>query len=70
MATPFVQGQLRKEHLSFTITTECAHCQQPLHIEIDTELNYRVIEPDAEPLVYAPMVNFGELDDPNIIDAF
>jgi uncharacterized metal-binding protein YceD (DUF177 family) len=65
-----VQGQLRQEHLSFTITTECAHCRRPLHIEIDTELNYRVIEADAKPLVYAPIVNFGELDDPSIIDAF
>jgi hypothetical protein len=65
-----VQGQLRKEHLSFTITTACAHCYQPLHIEIDSELNYRVIEADAQPLVYAPMVNFGKLDDPSIIDAF
>jgi uncharacterized metal-binding protein YceD (DUF177 family) len=65
-----VQGQLRKEHLSFTITTECAHCQRPLHIEIDTELNYRVIETDAEPLVYSPLVDFGQLDDPSIIDAF
>ena len=65
-----MQGQLRQEHLTFTITTECAHCQRPLHIDIDSELNYRVIETDAEPLVYAPMVNFGELDDPSIIDAF
>jgi hypothetical protein len=65
-----VQGQLRQEHLSFTITTDCAHCQRPLHIEIDTKLNYRVVEADAEPLVYAPMVNFGKLDDPSIIDAF
>lgn len=65
-----MQGQLRKEPLSFTITTECAHCHQPLHIEIDTELNYRVAEAEAQPLVYAPMVNFGKLDDPSIIDAF
>ena len=65
-----MQGQLRKEHLSFTITTECAHCQRPLHIDIDTELNYRVIEADAEPLVYSPLVDFGKLDDPSIIDAF
>jgi hypothetical protein len=33
-------------------------------------LNYRVVEADAEPLVYAPLVNFGELGDPSIIDAF
>ncbi len=65
-----MQGQLRKGPLSFTITTECAHCHQPLHIDIDSELNYRVAEADARPLVYAPRVNFGELDDPSIIDAF
>jgi hypothetical protein len=65
-----VQGQLRKEHLTFTIMTECAHCHRQMHIEIDSELNYRVIETDAQPLVYAPMVDFGKLDDPSIIDAF
>ena len=65
-----MQGQLRKEKLSFTITTECAHCHQPLHIEIDSELNYRVVEADARPLVYTPLVDFGKLADPSIIDAF
>ncbi len=65
-----MQGQLRKEKLSFTIATECAHCHQPLHIEIDSELNYRVAESDAQPLVYAPMVDFAKLDDPSITDAF
>ncbi len=65
-----MQGQLRKEKLSFTITTECAHCHRPLHIEIDSELNYRVAENDAQPLVYAPMVDFAKLDDPSITDAF
>jgi hypothetical protein len=65
-----MQGQLRKEQLSFTITTECAHCHRPLHIEIDSELNYRVVEAEARPLIYAPLVDFGKLDDPGIIDAF
>ena len=65
-----MQGQLRKEILSFTITTECAHCHQPLHIDIDSELNYRVAEAEAQPLVYAPMVNFDKLVDPSIIEAF
>jgi hypothetical protein len=41
-----------------------------LHIDINSELNYRVAEADAQPLVYAPMVNLGDLDDPSIIDAF
>jgi hypothetical protein len=65
-----VQGQLRKEALSFTIETSCAHCGQPIHIEIDGELSYRVLEGGADPFVYVPMVDFDELEDPSIIDAF
>jgi hypothetical protein len=65
-----VQGQLRGEPLSFVVETQCAHCGQPLHLEIDSELKYRVVEADAEPLVFVPMVNFDKLEDPSIIDAF
>lgn len=65
-----MQGQLRGESLSFVVETECAHCGQPLHLEIDSELEYRVVEADAEPLVFVPMVNFDKLEDPSIIDAF
>ncbi|MEJ2733713.1 MAG: hypothetical protein P8189_09140 [Anaerolineae bacterium] len=65
-----MQGQLRGEPLSFVVETECAHCGQPLHLEIDSELKYRVVEADAEPLVFVPMVNFDKLEDPSIIDAF
>jgi hypothetical protein len=65
-----VQGLLRKEKLSFQIETECAHCHAPLHIEMDSHLNYRVIEKDAKPVVFTPLVDFSRLDDPSIIDAF
>jgi hypothetical protein len=65
-----VQGQLREEGLSFTIETECAHCKQPLHLEMDTDLNYSVAEDEAKPLVFVPMVDFDKLEDPSIIDAF
>lgn len=67
---PFVQGQLRGEPLSVSIRTECAHCGQPLQLEIDSELNYQVLEQGADPMVFVPLVDFGELDDPSIIDAF
>jgi len=67
---PFVQGQLRGERLSFVIETECGHCHQPIHIEIDSELTYRVVETGAEPLVYAPLVDVHKLDEPSIIDSF
>jgi hypothetical protein len=65
-----VQGQLREEPLTFVIETECAHCQQPLRLEFDGDLNYRIVERGAQPLISVPMVDIGKLEDPNIIDAF
>jgi hypothetical protein len=65
-----VQGQLRNERLTFEIITECGHCQEAIHINIDSELNYRVQDQGAEPMIYMPLVNFDKLDDPSIIDAF
>jgi hypothetical protein len=65
-----VQGQLREEASSFSIETSCAHCGQPIHIEMDSELNYHVVEEGADPLVHVPMVDFDKLEAPSIIDAF
>ncbi len=65
-----MQGQLRQEKLTFHISTTCAHCNRPLHIEMDSDLRYTVQESDADPLVFVPMVDFDKLDDPSIIDAF
>jgi hypothetical protein len=67
---PFVQGHLRKEDLSFKISTECGHCGKPLNLQIDSHLNFQVEEAEASPLVYAPMVDFDKIGDPSIIDAF
>jgi hypothetical protein len=41
-----------------------------LHLEIDSELNYRLREEGADPRVSVPLVNIDKLDDPSIIDAF
>ncbi len=67
---PFVQGRLTSEPLSVTATTECAHCAEPLHLEIDSELRYRVEETGAEPLVFAPLVNFSRVREQSIVDVF
>ena len=67
---PFVQGRLRGEPLSFVIDTECGHCHQPLQIEIDSELSYRVVTEGTEPLVYVPMVDLHKLEEPSIIERF
>ncbi len=66
-----MQGRLRKEALDFSIETECGHCHQPLHIDIDSELNYRVQETEASPLVYSPMMDEKKkASEPSIIDFF
>jgi hypothetical protein len=65
-----VQGQLRKEKMTYTIHTACAHCGKEIQIEVDSDLNYTVADSDADPLIFVPMVDFGKLKDPSIIDAF
>jgi hypothetical protein len=65
-----VQGQLRNEALDFIIASKCSQSGRTLHIEIDSELSYRVQESDAEPMLSVPVVDFGSLKDPSIIDAF
>jgi hypothetical protein len=65
-----VQGQLRREKLSFLIETECAHCGKPIRIEMDSDLNYKVLELDADPLMFVPTVDFAKPKDPSIIDGF
>ena len=61
---------MREEALSVQVATECGHCRRPLHIEIDHELRFRMLEEAAQPQVYVPLVDFDKLEDPSIIDAF
>jgi hypothetical protein len=65
-----VQGHLRNESLTVVVDSECAHCRQPLRLEFDSDLNYRVMSEGALPLISVPMVDIGALEDPSIIDAF
>ena len=65
-----MQGYLREESLKFTIQTECAHCGEEIHISMDDDLNYSLLEADAQPLVFLPTVDFSTLEEPSIIDAF
>jgi len=65
-----VQGKLRNEFLAFTIQTECAQSGKDISIEIDSDLSFSVSDPDANPLIFVPMVDFSTLEDPSIIDAF
>ena len=66
MATPFVQGRLRFDPLSFTLETQCTHCAAPIRIEIDDQLDYRLLLEEADPVVFVPLVDFSKPDDPSI----
>lgn len=70
MATPFVQGRLRNAFLSCTTQTKCGHCDRSIVIELDSELNYRILEGPADPLVFLPFVDLPQVKDPSIIDVF
>ena len=67
---PFVQGQLTGEPLSVTVTTACAHCGEPIQLEIDSDADARVIGSNADPLTFVPDVDFSTLPDKCITDAF
>jgi hypothetical protein len=65
-----VQGHLRGEPLTLTLDTECAHCERPIHLQMDGNLKTTVLSEGATPMVFVPLVDLGKLDDPSIIDAF
>jgi hypothetical protein len=65
-----VQGQLRDEPLDFLIETTCAQSGQPIQIEIDGQLAYRVRQEGADPILFVPLMDVDKLDDPSIIDVF
>lgn len=56
LAVPFVLGQLRGMHVSGHITTRCSYCRRLLHIIIDSDLAVKVVEEQAEPLIFLPLI--------------
>jgi len=65
-----VQGQLRNEYLTVTIETVCSHCGQPMKMEVDSDLSYRLADKSARPLVFTPDVDWLNFHQPNIIDGY
>jgi len=65
-----VQGRLRNEPLVVEIESECAHCGQPLHFVVNSELAWHVQEREANPLVFEPDVDFAHLSAPTIINDY
>jgi len=70
VATPFVQGRLRGEPLSVVVKTACAHCGQPLQIEVDSDMSCRIEQQGADPWLFVADVDFSRLTEPSIVDVF
>jgi hypothetical protein len=70
MATPFVQGHLRREYLAVEIRTVCAHCAQPIHMTVDSDMRCHVRTAGAAPLVFEPHIDWEAFAEPNIIRAY
>jgi hypothetical protein len=68
-ATPFVQGRLRNQPLAVTINTSCAHCGQPMTLNMDSDLAFQA-EEGCEPVIFIPDVDLTGLEDESIIGAF
>ena len=52
------------------IRTRCAHCNRPIHLVVDSELKYHVKDGGAHPLVFEPDVDWGEFEEPTIINGY
>ena len=65
-----MQGKLQNKLISVEIETKCKHCGQSLHILIDSDMNWSVRELGAAPLVFIPDVDWDNLSQPTIIDAY
>ncbi len=70
MATPFVQGKLRNEALSFEIGTECSCCARRIGFTMRHDLSYTLHELESSPMFFIPMVDFTKLKAPSIVDDF
>ena len=67
---PFVQRQLLGEETTVSVVTECVHCSEPMHLEIDSTARCTVAEAGADPITFVPRVDFSKLPDRCITDAF
>jgi len=65
-----VQGQLRNEYVSIEIETKCRHCDQIIHITIDSDMRISVREAEATLLVFMPDVDWDNFVERTIIDSY
>ena len=66
---PFVQGHYTNAAASVHVESTCACCGDPVIFDVNNDMRFSV-EGDIAPLIFVRKVDFDELKDPSIIDAF
>ncbi|PKN37736.1 MAG: hypothetical protein CVU62_08410 [Deltaproteobacteria bacterium HGW-Deltaproteobacteria-2] len=54
-----MKGQLTGQPCSMILETKCANSSSPIRMEIDSALNYQVLDEGSAPLLFFPLVIFG-----------
>jgi hypothetical protein len=49
------------------INSECKHCSRPITIEVDEELNWKLLSVGASPVLFEPDMNWKAFSGQNII---
>ncbi len=65
-----MEGKLQNILITIVIETKCSHCDQSLHITVDSNMNVSVREQGAAPLVFIPDVDWDHFSERTIIDAY
>jgi hypothetical protein len=61
---------LENKYLSVEIQTKCRHCDQEIHIDLDSDMRVFVHEQDAAPLIFMPDVDWNTFAERTIIDSY
>ena len=65
-----MQGKIRNEYVVAEVETKCRHCDQTMHMTVDSNLRISVGEAGAAPWVFMPDVDWEHFAERTIIDAY
>jgi hypothetical protein len=70
MATPFVQGRLRREPLTVRIDSSCAACRRRLAFDLTDQLECAMIDAPDSLLVFEPELDWSTFAAPTIVNDY
>ncbi len=65
-----MQGRLRNETVTVDVETTCQHCGCDMHMTLDSDMQISGLDSGADPLVFAPDVDWSRFTGRTIIDSY